>query len=127
MNLLLWIVQVVVALFTCAGAAWRISNYEMAATQVASVGALPYVVWAAIGAFEIVCALGLILPGLLKMKRSWTPLAASALAVEMLLVSGLHCYYFGLRMAASNPALWTLALAALSALVAYGRKGWKRH
>lgn len=126
MNLLLWIVQIVVALFCCMGAAWRISNYGTAAQQVASVGALPYVVWVAIGAFEIVCALALVIPGAIKMKRRWTPLAASALAVEMLLVSGLHFRYFGLRMDAGNPALWTLALAALSAFVAYGRKAWKQ-
>jgi hypothetical protein len=125
-NILMWAIQVVVALFCCAGAAWRISNYDLAAAQVPSVGALPYAAWVAIGAFEIACAMGLILPGVFKMKRSWTPLAASALAVEMLLVTGLHLRYFGLRMGADNPALWTLALAGLSAFVAYGRQAWKR-
>ncbi|HXC64866.1 MAG TPA: DoxX family protein [bacterium] len=126
MNILLWAVQIVVALFSMAGSAYRISNYAMASQQVASVGALPYAAWVAVGAFEIACSLGLILPGIFKMKRGWTPVAAWALAVEMLLVTGLHFWYFGFQMTAQNPALWTLGLAALSAFVGYGRQAWKR-
>jgi hypothetical protein len=126
MNLLLWALQVVVALFCLAGSAWRITNYKMAAAQVASVGALPYAAWVALGAFEIVCAMGLILPGLFKMKRAWTPIAAWALAVEMTFVTGLHFWYFGLQMTPENPALWSLGLAGLAAFVGYGRQAWKR-
>ena len=126
MNMLLWVLQVLVALFSIAGSAYRIGNYTMASQQVASIAALPYVAWVLIGAFEIACALALILPGIFKMKKSWTPVAAWALAVEMLLVSGLHVWHFGLQMTAQNPALWTLVLAALAAFVGYGRRGWKK-
>ena len=122
MNILLWVVQVVIALFCCAGSAWRIINYDMAAKQVASVAALPYAAWVALGAFEVLCALGLIVPGLFKWKPRLTVLAAQGLGVEMLLVSALHFWYFGPLLSPTNPALWSLGLAALSAFVALGRK-----
>ncbi len=121
MNILLWVIQVVVAMFCVAGAAWRFTNYEEASKQIASLGALPYGAWNAIGAFEVVCALGLILPGLLKLKSFITPAAAACLCVELLLVSALHIRFFGLQMQPSNPATWTLVLAGLSAFIAYGR------
>src|SRR5690606_2025107 len=95
MNILLWILQAVVALFCISGAAWRFSNYEMAAQDVPSMAALPYGVWNVIGLFEVVCALGLILPGLVKRKKFLTPLAAAGLAVELFLVSALHISFFG--------------------------------
>jgi hypothetical protein len=121
MNILLWVIQAVIALFCCAGAAWRIGNYAGAAKQVPSVAALPYGAWLLLGAFEVLCAVGLVVPGLFKLKPQLTVLAAQGLGVEMLLVTGLHLYYFGLLLSPSNPALWSLALAGASAFVAYGR------
>lgn len=121
MNILLWFFQVVVALFCISGAAWRFSNYAEASVQIPSVGALPYGVWNAIGLFEVVCALGLILPAALKLKPSLTFLAAACLTVEMLLITALHAHFFGFQAQATNPAMWSLALAAMSAFVAYGR------
>jgi hypothetical protein len=122
MNILLWILQAVVALYCFAGAAWRFTNFEEAAKTVASLGALPQGLWNIIGLFEIVCALGLLLPGILRRGKDLTVAAAAGLAVEMLLVSGVHLRYFGLDPSPRNPAMWTLMLAALSAFVAYGRK-----
>lgn len=120
MNILLWIFQVAVALVTGAGAAWRMVNYAKDAQDVPSVQALSHGAWIALGSFEILCALGLLLPGLLGLK-GWTAIAAAALAVEMLLVSALHLKYFGFQFAATNPAVWTLGLAVVAAFVAYGR------
>ena len=80
MSILLWIIQGVIALFCIMGSVWRFNNYEQAAKDVPSLNALSYGMWNAIGAFEIICALGLILPGLLKMKPVLTPIAAACLA-----------------------------------------------
>jgi putative oxidoreductase len=120
-NIVLWILQGVIALFCIMGSIWRFNNYEQASKDVPSLNALSYGVWNAIGAFEIICALGLILPGVLKMKPILTPVAAACLAVEMLLVTGLHVKFFGFQVTATNPATWSFMLAVLVAFVAYGR------
>ena len=121
MNILLWVLQILIAVFCIMGAAWRFSNYEQAAKDIASMKALSFGMWNAIGVFEIVCALGLILPGAFNMMPILTPIAAVCLTVEMLLVTGLHARYFGFQLKPTNPAIWTIMLAALSAFVAYGR------
>ncbi len=121
MNLLLWILQVAVAFFCISGAGWRIANYAQASQDVPSVGALSQGVWIAIGVFEIVCALLLVLPRAFDFKPILTVFAASALVVEMLLVTLLHARFFGATLQASNPGVWTLGLAIVSAFIAYGR------
>jgi hypothetical protein len=121
MNVLLWILQILVAAFCSMGAAWRFLNYEQASKDIASLKALSHGTWNAIGVFEIVCALGLILPGAFNVKPILTPIAAACLAVELLLVSGLHVHFFGFKLQTTNPAMWSIALAALAAFIAYGR------
>jgi hypothetical protein len=122
MNIVLWVAQIVVALYAFLGSAWRFFSYETAAQGVPSVQALPHGVWIVIGVFEVVCALGLILPGLLRQGYHWTYYAAVGLAVEMSLVTLLHVRYFGVSPASANPATWTFGLAVLSAMVAWGRR-----
>ncbi len=122
MNIILWILQILV-LFVCgSGALWRVANYAKEAQEVASVRALSRGVWTMIAAVEIVCVLGLVVPGFF---GAWTIVGAFAavLAVEQLILTALHARYFGLRVAATNPALWTLVLSVLSAFIAWGRLG----
>jgi hypothetical protein len=121
MNILLWVLQILVAAFCSMGAAWRFLNYEQASKDIASLKALSYGMWNAIGAFEIVCALCLILPGVFNVKTILTPIAAACLAVELLLVSGLHVHFFGFQLRATNPAMWSIVLAILAVFIAYGR------
>lgn len=121
MNILLWIAQIILAFFCVTGSVWRFLNYEQAAKDVASMSALSYEMWNAIGAFEVLCAIGLILPGILKLKPTYMGMAAAALAVEMLLLSGLHIKFFGLELKATNPATWSLSFFILAVFVAYGR------
>lgn len=122
MNIVLWVAQIVVALYAVLGAAFRFFSYDAAARGIPSVQALPHGVWNVIGLFELVCALGLILPGILRQGYRWTYYAAVGLAVEMFLVTVLHVKYFGLALEATNPATWTFGLAVLSAIVAWGRR-----
>jgi hypothetical protein len=121
MNVLLWILQALVAFMAGAGSLWRIFNYATQAKTIPSVQALSAGTWTVIGIFEIACALLLVLPGLFKWHANLTPIAASALAVEMVLITALHAKYFGLRFSAENPAIWTLGLAIAAAFIAYGR------
>jgi uncharacterized membrane protein len=122
MNIVLWVAQIVVALYAILGSAWRFFSYETAAQGVPSVQALSPAVWNVIGLFELVCALGLILPGLLRQGYKWTYYAAVGLAVEMALVTVLHVTYAGFALQSTNPATWTFGLAVLSAFVAWGRR-----
>jgi hypothetical protein len=121
MNILLWVLQVVVALFCVMGAVWRFTNFEQIA-KMPSVKVLPKGAWSLINIYEIVCGLGLILPAFFQ-KPNLIFLSAAALVVEMALLSALHVSYFGLKLKATNPATWTIVLAILSAIVAYGRMG----
>ena len=61
MNILLWVLQILLALHTFIGAVWKFSNSEQ---TVPSLNAIPHVVWLAMGIIEILCSLGLILPAL---------------------------------------------------------------
>jgi uncharacterized membrane protein len=123
MNVVLWLAQIVVAFMAVSGSAYRFFAYETSARGIPSVQALPQGAWSLIGAFELLCAFGLILPGLLRKGYRWTYYAALGLTVEMLLVTLWHVKYFGVTPGAENPATWTFVLAVLSAFVAWGRRG----
>jgi hypothetical protein len=122
MNILLWVIQILLALQCVSGALWRITHYDDAASTIASVQALPYRAWVLIGVFEVVCALGLVLPGLLKLPSKWVTAAALALVVEQLLLTLLHGWFFGIHPQATNPATWTFIGAVMAGIVVRGRK-----
>lgn len=121
MNILLWVVQVVVAIYCIMGSLWRFSNYDAVAKGLASIQAFSPAVWNVIGVFEIVCALGLLLPGVFKTQINLVAIAATGIAVEMLLLTGWHFHFYGFEFRATNPTLWTLGLAIAAAFIAYGR------
>ena len=115
MNILLWIVQVLLALHTVIGAVWKFSNSEQ---TVPSLALIPHGVWLAMSLFEMLCALGLVLPALKKSLGSLAPLAAAGIAAEMMLFTGLHVY-------SGDPnygqVLYWLGVVAPCAFIVYGR------
>jgi uncharacterized membrane protein YphA (DoxX/SURF4 family) len=115
MNIVLWVFQVLLALHTVTGAVWKFSNSEQ---TVPSLSAIPHGVWLALAVFELLCSLGLILPGLYKPVAILAPLAAVGIAAEMLVFCALH-----LRSGDANfgPMIYWLVVAAVCAFVAYGR------
>ena len=123
MNVVLWLAQIVVAFMAVSGSSFRFFAYDTAARGIPSVQALPAWVWSLIGVFELLCAFGLILPGILRKGQHLTYYAAMGLAIEMFLVTLWHVRFFGLTPSAENPATWTITLAVLSAFVAWGRRG----
>jgi hypothetical protein len=116
MNILLWVLQSVLALLCIAGGAFKIFKIEDLQKDVAAMRELPVALWAFLGAFECLAGLGLILPGATNMLPVLTPIAAAAVAAESALVSAIYIYY-GDR----PPLSYTVAMALMAAFIAYGR------
>jgi hypothetical protein len=115
MNILLWVLQVLLALHTAMGAVWKFSNSEQA---VPSLSALGHGGWLGLAVVELLCAVGLVVPVLSKPLGSLAPIAAAVIAGEMLLFCALH-----LRSGDPNHGqmIYWLVVAAVCAFVAYGR------
>jgi DoxX-like protein len=119
MNVVLWVLQALLALHTLVGAVWKFSNSEQ---SVPSLSALPHGVWLALSVFELLCSVGLILPAFYKPLALLVPLAAACIAAEMLIFCGLH-----LRSGDANHGqmIYWLVVAALCAFIGYGRLALK--
>jgi hypothetical protein len=115
MNRTLWIIQILLAaLFLFAGGAkFLVPADQMMQGMPAwlSISFLHFV-----GACEVLGAIGLILPGLLRIKPGLTPLAAACLVI---IVVGATVVVLMGGMAAM--ALFPFATVILAAFVAYGR------
>jgi DoxX-like family len=113
MNVALWIVQgLLAALFLFAGGAKLVLPLD----QMAGPVALPGWFLRFLGVAEVLGALGLVLPRLLRIRPGLTPLAAAGLVIIMIgatvvtLVGGMVAV-----------ALMNVVVALLAAFVAYGR------
>jgi hypothetical protein len=112
-NAVLWIVQgLLAALFLFAGGVKLVLPIEAMASPVP----LPGLFLRFLGVAEVAGALGLILPGLLGVRPSLTPLAATGLAIIMVGATVITASTGSLA-----PALFPIAVGSLSGLVAYGR------
>ena len=114
MNILLWTLQILLALWNIIGGIYTLMNYE----QLKSAWAmnLPKPVWLIIGGLQVLFALGLVLPGVFGASPNITPTSASYLALNSLLGCVLFAQYAGFP-----GMLWGVIPAALAAFVAYGR------
>lgn len=117
MNVLLWVLQAVLALLYLSGGAYKIFSFDELAKQMT---ALPRAGWSVLGAIEIAGAILLIVPAATKWMPGLTPLAAAVLALEALGLAALYARH-SLQLAASNPMVWALTMGLLAAFVAYGR------
>lgn len=116
MNIALWIVQVLLAgMFVMAGL-MKAFQYERARASLPWVKDVPRGLTTFIGASELLGGLGLLLPALTGVLPWLTPLAATGLALVMILAAGFHA------MRKEWPAIGLNAvLLLLAAFVAYGR------
>ena len=119
MNVLLWILQVALALLSLAGGAYKVFSFDAVANQ-PFFGALPRGGWSALGVFEVLCAVLLVVPAAANRMPILTPLAAAALGLESLALAVLYARY-SLALTAANPLVWVVAAALIAAFVAYGR------
>jgi uncharacterized membrane protein YphA (DoxX/SURF4 family) len=118
MNIVLWIIQILLALmFLFAGGTKLILPLDV----LKSMGSpnqvvLPGLLLRFIGVCEVLGALGLVLPGLLRIRPGLTPLAAAGLLIIMIGAVALTIVGDGVAM-----AIAPLIFGVLCAFVAYGR------
>ena len=112
-GVLLWIIQGLLALvFMFAGVMKFVMPIEEMTKQVP----LPGLFLRFIGVAEVLGAIGLILPGLLRIRPGLTPLAAAGLAIITV-----GATVVTLMIGGGATALFPLVVALLSAFVAYSR------
>jgi hypothetical protein len=119
MNILLWVVQVALAVLSFAGGAYKVFSFDELAKMPAT-GALSRGGWGALGVFEMLCAVLLVVPAATKWIPVLTPLAAAALVLESLALAAVYSRY-SLRLTATNPLVWVIGMALMAAFVACGR------
>ena len=116
MNLLLWILQILAALLYGASGVMKVFMFDKVSGDVPSFGALPREAWTALGILELICVIGLIVPGLLRWRSTITVAAAALLAIESLVFIGVHVKYREMGAIA-----FSAGLGLLMAFIAYGR------
>ncbi len=116
MNMLLWALQILAALLYGASGVMKIFMFDKISADVPSFGALPRQAWLGLGVVELVCVIGLIVPGAFHWHPELTTVAATILAIESLVFIGVHVKY---RETASIAMSGVLGL--LMAFVAYDR------
>ncbi len=113
-NISLWAVQALLAaLFLFAGG----MKLAMPIEKMASPIALPELFIRFIGVAEVLGALGLILPGLLRIRVELTPLAAAGLVGIMTGATVLTAIAMGVA-----PSIFPLAVGLLALTVMFGRR-----
>lgn len=117
MNVVLWVVQVALALLYFAGGAYKLFMFDELANQLTG---LSRGTWAAFGVVEMACAVLLAVPAPGKWMAILPPLAGAALALETFALAGLYSRH-SLELTATNPLTWAVTMALLAGFVAYGR------
>jgi hypothetical protein len=116
MNILLWVLQVIAALLYGASGVMKVFLFDKVSGDVPSFGALSRGAWMSLGILELVCAVGLIVPGVFHWKPTLTVVVAAILAIESLVFIWVHVKYREI-----TPILFSGVLGLLMAFIAYGR------
>ena len=116
MNTLLWVLQALAALVYGASGVMKVFMFDKVSEGVPSFGALPREAWTALGILELVCVVGLIVPGAFHWKPALTVVAATVLALESLVFIWVHVQYHE-----TPPIIMSAVLGLLMAFIAYGR------
>jgi hypothetical protein len=120
MNILLWVLQVLAALLYGASGVMKVFMFDKVREGVQSFDALPRGAWMALGILELVCTVGLIVPGALHWRPALTVVAATVLAIESVVFVGVHARYREI-----TPIVFSVVLGLLMAFIAYGRMALK--
>jgi len=110
MNIVLWILQAVLAFFYISGGAYKVFKVE---TLAGHFRGFPPNAWRTLGVIEMVGALLLLVPML-------TAPAAAVLAVESLALAAAYARK-SVKLVAANPFVWCAPMGLFAALVAFGR------
>src|SRR5205807_5867572 len=117
MNVFMWVLQVALALLYLAGGSYKAFKFDELANQMR---ALSRGGWRALGVFEMLCAVLLVVPAAAKWMPVLTPLAAAALALESVALA-LWFARYSLALRATNPLVYVVVGGLMAAFVAYGR------
>ena len=113
LNVLLWVLQVLLAmLFTFSG----VMKFVMPVEEMTKQIALPGWFLHFIGVAEILGAIGLVLPGILRIRTGLTPIAAAALMIIMIGATAVN-----LKTGQRGAALTTVVVGLLLVFLAYNR------
>lgn len=115
MNIFLWILQVLLALHTVAGALWKLSNSEQV---VSSLQQLPHAVWLALSVVEVLAALALIAPAMNKRLGRLAVVGAFFVTAEMLVFCALH---LASGMSQHGEMFYWLVVAVVSGFLGFAR------
>lgn len=120
MNIALWIItSVLAAVFLAAGSIKLVKpQEELAASGMGSIDAFPPGLVKAIGALEVLAAVGLVLPAVLDIAPVLVPLAALGVVLLMAGAALTH-----LRRTESQMVVVNAVLLIVAAGVAWGRSG----
>ena len=116
MNTLLWVLQILAALLYAASGIMKVFMFDKVSKDVPSFAALPRQGWMILGIAELICMVGLIVPGAFHWHPMLTMLAASILAVESLVFIGVHVKYREI-----TPIIMSAVLGLVMVFIAYGR------
>lgn len=116
MNTLLWVLQILAALLYAASGTMKVFMFDKVSHDVPSFGALPRPAWTVLGIIELVCVVGLILPGAVHWRPNLTVVAAVILAIESLVFVFVH-----IRYREVSTIIMVVVLGVLMAFIAYGR------
>ncbi len=116
MNIILWVLQVLIAMAFVAAGYNHALRFDQIKSQMKWVNDVPRGLVTFIGVCEILGGVGVILPAVTRILPWLTPLAAAGLALIMLLAAGFHL----MRREYPN-IIFNLVLMVLAAFVAYGR------
>lgn len=120
MNVLVWILQGVLAFLYLTGGAYKTFNAD---ELLKGPVAFPREAWMALGVFEMAGAVLLIVPAALKWMPVLTPVAAAALTLETLILAWVYSRY-STAWTVENPMSWAIVmgvLAVIATLATYGR------
>lgn len=115
MNILLWILQSLLAAHTLMGAFWKFSN---PAQNMRSIAAIPPPAWLGLSFLEMACVIGLVLPVFGSRFGLAPPICAGIIAGEMLLFCALHLTSGETQ---HSPLVYWLVVAVVCAFIVYGR------
>ena len=117
MNVVLWVLQVLLALFNLAGGGWKVMNPgEAERRRYGLSGGM----WRVLGVIEVLGGILLVVPMALNWMPELTPLAGVVLLLEALFLVVLYGRK-SLKIVAANPLPYAVVQGVLAAVVAYGR------
>lgn len=116
MNIFLWVLQGLLAAHTLMGAIWKFSH--SAEQTMSTFKGWPQSLWWGLAIVEILCAIALVLPAIVKPLAFVAPYAAILIAVEMIAFCVVH------QLAGTgvySPMIYWGVVAVVCAFIAYGR------